>query len=80
MSQINLHVTEEFERALLTYMRLRKIRTKSAAIRAAVQEACERATAQQNAVSHRAWLGLGAQAPQNESPRFRSDDDLWSDG
>jgi hypothetical protein len=25
----------------------------------------------------RAWLGLGTRIPQNPSPRFKSDDDLW---
>lgn len=39
MAQINLHVTEEFEKALEALMRARKLRSKSEAIRYAVQEA-----------------------------------------
>ena len=42
MSQINVHLTAEFEQALAELMRLRQIKTKSDAIRAAVQEALER--------------------------------------
>jgi hypothetical protein len=28
-------------------------------------------------VDFRTWLGLGTKAPQNPSPRFKSDSDLW---
>ena len=38
MSQINLHTTPTFERALARLMRLRRIGTKSEAIRLAVEE------------------------------------------
>lgn len=39
MAQINLHVTPEFEEALEALMRARRLRSKSEAIRHAVQEA-----------------------------------------
>lgn len=39
MAQINLHVTQEFEEALELLMRGRRLRSKSEAIRHAVQEA-----------------------------------------
>lgn len=39
MAQINLHVTPEFEEALELLMRARRLRSKSEAIRHAVQEA-----------------------------------------
>jgi Arc/MetJ-type ribon-helix-helix transcriptional regulator len=77
MSQVNVHPTSEFERALRELMRLRKIKTKSEAIRAAVQEAADRERRRQATPDFSRWVGLGAKAPQNPAPRFRSDDDLW---
>jgi Arc/MetJ-type ribon-helix-helix transcriptional regulator len=78
MSQINIHLTTEFEQALAELMRLRHIKTKSDAIRAAVQEALERELRRRETPDFLQWVGLGTQAPENPSPRFRSDDDLWS--
>lgn len=76
MSQINLHVTPAFERALARLMRLRQFATKSEAIRVAVEEAAGRA-ARPRATDFAAWRGLGKRAAVNPKPRFRSDDDLW---
>src|SRR5436305_5480604 len=42
MPQLNIHLTPEFEAALTEYMRLRRVRTKSDAVRLAIQEAVER--------------------------------------
>lgn len=78
MPQINLHLTPEFEAALAEYMRLRRVRTKSDAIRMAVQEAVEREHRQSQAPDFSHWLGLGLGAPENPNPRFRSDEDLWN--
>jgi Arc/MetJ-type ribon-helix-helix transcriptional regulator len=78
MSQINVHLTTEFEQALAELMRLRQIKTKSDAIRAAVQEALERERRRRETPDFSRWLGLGTKAPENPTPRFRSDDDLWS--
>jgi Arc/MetJ-type ribon-helix-helix transcriptional regulator len=78
MSQINIHLTPEFERTLTEYMRLRGIRTKSDAVRQALQEAVERERRLHRVPDFTRWLGLGKQNPENPNPKFRSDDDLWS--
>lgn len=77
MSQINLHTTPDFERALARLMKARRFSTKSEAIRVAVQEATERAV-RRSTPAFDGWLGQGNQAPIAPSPRFRTDDDLWS--
>ena len=46
MSQLNINLSGEFEEALERLMRLRRIRTKSDAIRLAIQESLERALAE----------------------------------
>ena len=76
MPQINIHLTREFEQALAEFMQLRQIKTKSDAIRAALQESLDRARRHKEAHFSR-WVGLGIQAPENPAPRFRSDNDLW---
>lgn len=78
MPQFNLHLTPDFEKAIDELMRLRRIRTKSDAVRVAVLEAVERERRSRRAPDFSTWLGLGCKAPENPSPRFRSDDDLWS--
>jgi len=78
MSQINVHLTADFEQALAELMRLRQIKTKSDAIRAAVQETLDRERRRKVTPDFSRWVGLGTKAPENPSPRFRSDDDLWS--
>jgi hypothetical protein len=75
MPQINVRLITELEQALAEFIQLRRIKTKSAAIRAAVQEVLERR--RQAAPDFSRWVGLGTQTPKNPSPRFRSDDDLW---
>ena len=77
MAQINLHASTAFERALARFMRVRGIRTKSEAIRIAVQECLERACRSGATTDFKAWVGLAKRAPLNPEPRFRSDDDLW---
>lgn len=76
MSQINLHTTPRFERALARLMKLRGLRSKSEAIRAAVEEAAQRA-ARRPSADFREWIGLGKRGPGDAPPRFSSDDDLW---
>jgi hypothetical protein len=75
MPQINLHVTDRFEKDLRRFMRARGIPTKSAAIRTAVHEGCERSTSRKDA-DFRAWVGLGNRGPAKRR-RFASHDDLW---
>jgi len=78
MPQINIHLTAEFENALAEYMQIRRIKTKSDAIRLAVWEGLERERRRRQAPDFSRWLGLAKGAPENPHPRFRSDDDLWS--
>jgi metal-responsive CopG/Arc/MetJ family transcriptional regulator len=76
MRQLNLNVTEEFERDLRRFMRQKGITKQSEAIRQAVREAAAKTSAASHA-DYRSWLGLGLKAPLNPKPRFRSEDDLW---
>ena len=77
MRQLNLNVTEEFERDLRRFMRQKGITKQSEAIRQAVREAAAKGDAASSA-DYRSWLGLGLKSPLNPKPRFRSEDDLWS--
>lgn len=78
VSQLNIQMNPEFERNLAQLMRLRGLKTKSETIRVAVQESLERLLDQQRKTDFHEWLGLAVSAPQNPSPRFGSDDDLWA--
>ena len=77
MPQINLRVTPAFEGNLRRLMRSRHLRTKSEAIRCAVEEAVARASGQETGTDFTAWLGQAARPPVNPRPRFASDDDMW---
>jgi hypothetical protein len=79
MSQLNMHVSEDFDRALREYMRRRRIRTKAEAIRRAVAESLERAKAEQPTIDFRAWIGAALEAPLDPNARFQTDDDLWDE-
>jgi hypothetical protein len=75
MAQLNLNTTPSFERALARFMRARGIRSKSEAIRVAVEESA--AAASRGSADFESWLGLGTQAPINARPRFATHADLW---
>lgn len=77
MPQLNIHLTPDFQNNLAEYMRQRRLRTKSEAVRQAIAEAVERERSRHRATDFSQWLGLAARAPQNPNPRFPSDDDLW---
>ena len=77
MRQLNLNVTAEFERDLKRFMKLRGIPQKSEAIRTALREAVARTSGNRD-YDYRAWLGIGLKTPLNPTPRFRTEDDLWS--
>lgn len=77
MPQINLNVTPEFEESLARFMRLRRIRTKTEAIRTAVVEGLQRAAAGGGIADFRQWRGAALRAPANPRPRFPADADLW---
>ncbi|MCC7539983.1 MAG: hypothetical protein IT379_27430 [Deltaproteobacteria bacterium] len=74
--QINLHVTERFERALRRFMKARGLANKSEAIRVAVEEAAERES-RKTPADFAALRGAALKAPLSERPKFRSEDDLW---
>jgi hypothetical protein len=78
MKQLNLQLTPEFEEELAEYMRLRRVRTKSDAVRLAVREAVARERRQPMNSDFSKWLGLGVRVPENPEPKFKSDDDLWN--
>lgn len=78
MSQLNIHLTPDFEAALNKLMRVRGLKTKSEAVRLAIQETLERETRVRNTLDFTEWIGLGNRAKPNPHPRFRSHDDLWS--
>jgi hypothetical protein len=75
MAQLNLNTTPSFERALARLMRVRGIRSKSEAIRVAVEECAAAAT--RGTADFESWLGLGTKAPLNPRPRFATHADLW---
>jgi len=76
-SQLNLHMTPGFDKALAKFMRLKGIRTKSEAIRIAVQEGIERLTNRGKGTDFNTWIGAGTSAPLNLKRRFRDSADLW---
>jgi hypothetical protein len=78
MAQLNLNLTPAFERALARFMRVRRIKTKSEAVRVAVEEALAAATQRASAADYREWIGAGTRAPLNPKPRFRDHGSLWS--
>lgn len=75
---MNINLSDEFEDDLERLMRLRRIRTKSEAVRVAVRESLERSLRQAQAPDFRTWLGR-ARGDENPAPRFTSEDDLWED-
>ncbi|MCC6807726.1 MAG: hypothetical protein IT381_09900 [Deltaproteobacteria bacterium] len=74
MAQLNLNLTDEFERDLRTLMKARKIKQKSEAIRYAVSAA---ANAEKKRKDFDTLLGALASAAPNHHPRFETEDDLW---
>lgn len=78
MAQLNINVTPSFERALTRLMRIRRLKTKSEAVRIAVEEALAASSRRVGAADFTAWIGLGTSAPQNPTPRFPDHASLWS--
>jgi len=75
MARLNLNTTPSFERALARFMKVRGIRSKSEAVRVAVEESAAEAT--RGAADFESWLGLGVRAPLNADPRFAGHADRW---
>jgi len=77
VSQLNVNMTPEFERALQRLMRIRGIANKSEAVRIAVIEAADRERVKVRSAAFHELRGAGLRAPQRTRPRFASEDDLW---
>lgn len=77
MSQFNLNMTPALEKAIAELMALRGVKTKSEVIRLAVQEALENSRKKANAADFATFRGLARQLPENPTPRFQDDDELW---
>ncbi len=76
MSQLNIHMSPAFEQKLKRFMRLRGIKTKSDAVRTAVDDALR--LAQKAPTVHlRDLLGAAKLLPQRPRSEWLSDDDLW---
>lgn len=73
MSQLNIQMTPEFEQNLVTFMAMRGIKTKSDAVRRAVEEALTRSAIP---VSFD-WSVLRGKGLGASSSRFHSNDELW---
>jgi hypothetical protein len=73
MSQLNIQMTAEFESKLRRYMAARGIRTKSEAIRQAVEEGLARIP--EPVVMN--WAGLRGKGLGTSQPQFANNDQLW---
>ena len=76
MSQLNIHMTPAFERALKRLMRTRGIKTKSEAIRLAVQEPLQR-PAEHPPVDWKELVGIANKFPGAPRDQWLSEDELW---
>lgn len=74
MKQLNLNVTPEFARDLRAFMKARKIKRKSEAIRVAVHELAERS---RKPTDFHSWLGLALTKHTKPNLNPNIDDDLW---
>jgi hypothetical protein len=77
MAQLNINLAPEFQDNLEKLMRLRRIASKSEAVRLAVKEAVERETTKKPQTDWRALIGWANQFPENPNPKFESHDELW---
>jgi hypothetical protein len=77
MTQLNIRLTAEFNRNLRKFMKVRHIKSKAEAIRAAIKEGLNWVTAHEKSLDFSKWLGLAKEASINNKSRFNSDDDLW---
>jgi hypothetical protein len=76
MSQLNIHMTARFERALSRFMKARGIKTKSEAVRTAVEEALQR-TAPHPPVNWKDMIGIANEYPAKPKDQWLTEDDLW---
>jgi len=74
MSQLNIQMTPEFERNLRKYMTARGIKTKSEAVRRAVEESLARIPEP----TFMDWSSLRGKGLGSTPHRFEDNDSLWS--
>lgn len=75
---MNINMTSALSQTLERFMRLRGIRTKSEAVRIALQEGLERSLATASKTTDFSlWIGAAKKADENPQPRFKSHSDLW---
>jgi hypothetical protein len=77
MSQLNIHMTEAFEKKLKRYMRARGIKTKSDALQQALDDAIKLTTKKPSKDSFKDLLGSANKFPQRPRRDWLSEDDLW---
>ncbi|MBI2083904.1 MAG: hypothetical protein HYT76_10125 [Deltaproteobacteria bacterium] len=58
-------------------MKKQGLKQKSEAIRRAVHEAVERLSRKKIEYNFKDILGIASQYPQNQHPKFQSEDELW---
>ncbi len=78
MAQFNINMTPDFERDLARFMRLRRVKTKSEAIRLAIREGVDRVLGAGHEVDFSEWIGLAQGRLPGRKERFKDDDELWS--
>jgi hypothetical protein len=76
MGQLNIHMSPAFEQKLRRFMKVRQIKTKSDAVRTAVDEALQLAQ-KTPTVNLRDLFGAGKQLPQRPRKSWLKEDDLW---
>jgi len=79
LPQLNINISDDFQKDLEAFMQARGIKTKSEAIKLAIKEAANLARRQQT-TDYQSWLGSGLKADLNETRRFNTEDDLWKVG
>lgn len=77
MSQLNINLTPAFEASLRRFMKARGLRTKSEAIRIAVEEGLQRVMAEKPLRDFAPWIGMARGPGEDPKPRFPTDDELW---
>jgi hypothetical protein len=78
MGQLNIHMSPGFEQKLKRYMQVRQIKTKSDAVRTAVDEALQLAK-KAPTVNLRDLYGAGKKLRQRPRKSWLKDNDLWGE-
>jgi metal-responsive CopG/Arc/MetJ family transcriptional regulator len=79
MRQMNLQITPAFDEELTRYMRLRKLPSRSEAVRTAVHEALQASLGSTPTGAFAGLVGFAATGKEHPARRFRDDDDLWGE-